>query len=118
MEFRLKFLKHSDAGCSTDIIMRRKVEKVTNKEDIAVESHSKGNNFTLPILTENAPNGFTLDLFKQYKRRGEYCDRDLIKIHDKALKKKDKGSKNHGLVYVDFQAGMISAPLSSLIKPL
>ena len=80
-----------------------------NNQDTAVESNSKANNFTVPVVTQNAPDGFTLDLFKQYKRRGEHCDRDLIKIHDKTAKKKDKGSKNQGLIYVDFQAGMFEA---------
>ena len=38
--------------------------------------------FTVPIYSQNAPEGFSLDLFKQYKRRIDFCDRELIRIHD------------------------------------
>ena len=62
-------------------------ENVENVDNLV----SKEKPFTVPIITQNAPIGKTLDLAKQYKRKGEHCDRDLIKIHDKAINKKDQG---------------------------
>ena len=87
---------------------------ITNNidEDIANEA-SRENNFT---ISQNAPNGLSLDLFKQYKRRVDFCDRDIIKIHDRALNKKDRGFKNNGLIYVDFQAGMFEAVKINVMK--
>ena len=48
------------------------------------EEHKKNNTNT--NFSQNAPNGYSLDLFKQYKRKIEFCDRDLIRVHDKAIK--------------------------------
>ena len=62
-----------------------------------------------PTVTQNAPDGMSLDLNKQYKRKVECCDREVIRIHNKALNKKDQGSADGGLVYVDFQAGLFEA---------
>ena len=67
------------------------------------------NAYFIPYHSQNAPEGYTLDLFKQYKRQVEYCDRDLVRIHDRNLNKKDKGSKDRGLIYIDFKAGMFEA---------
>ena len=63
-----------------------------------------GKPFTVPVTSQNAPEGFSLDLFKQYKRRVDFCERDLIRIHDKSVNKKDNGSENKGLIYIDFNA--------------
>ena len=82
-----------------------------HEEDVELidSEQSDENSYTVPIYTQNAPNGLTLDLFKQYKRKVEFCDRDLMRIHDKTLNKKDKGSLDRGLIYVDFSAGMFEA---------
>ena len=84
---------------NVDLVANEASREFPNKEKI----------FTIPLVTQNASPGQTLDLLKQYKRKGEFCDRDLIKIHDRAINKKDSGSQNKGLVYVDFQAGMFEA---------
>ena len=78
-----------------------------NDEDIEVIESEKA--YTVPVVTQNAPEGFSLDLFKQYKRRIEFCDRDIIKIHDKLKNNKEKGSEDKGLIYVDFNADMFEA---------
>ena len=72
--------------------------------------------FTTPRVTQNASMGQTLDLIKQYKRKTEFCDRDLIRIHNRAVNKKDNGSQNKGLIYVDFQAGMFEALKVNFMK--
>ena len=62
-----------------------------------------------PVYTQNAPNGKSLDLCKQYKRKIEYCNREIMRIHNKLLNKKDQGSADRGNIYIDFQAGMFEA---------
>ena len=62
-----------------------------------------------PIYTQNASQGLTLDLGKQYKRRIDFCNRELIRIHNPAQNEKDQGSVDRGIVYIDFQAGMFEA---------
>ena len=62
-------------------------------EDVEVIDREDENSYTVPITSQNAPEGFTLDLFKQYKRQVEFCDRDMIRIHDKVINKNDKISK-------------------------
>ena len=86
--------------------------------DITANISGKDNNFSVPMVSQNAPNGLSLDLFKQYKRRVDFCDREIIKIHDKSVNKKDKGSKNNGLIYVDFQAGIFEALKINVVKLL
>ena len=58
----------------------------------------------------------TLDLFKQYKRKVDFCNRDLFRIHNKSLNKKDQGSGDRGIVYIDFQAGMFEALKINFLK--
>ena len=44
----------------------------------------------VPVITQNAPEGMTLDLGKQFKRKIEYCDRELMRIHNKDTNKNTK----------------------------
>ena len=85
-----------------------------NDDQVASESNS--NLFNIPITSQNAPEGQTLDLFKQYTRRVEFCSREIIRIHNTALNKNDSGSEDGGLVYVDFQAGMFEALKVNFIR--
>ena len=39
-----------------------------------------------------------------------------MKVHDKAKRPRDKGSKDHGLVYVSFNAGMFLALKANMMK--
>ena len=102
-------LKALQNTVETDQIEEHPLDKNCPLEDNVENVVSNEKPFTVPIITQNAPIGKTLDLAKQYKRKGEHCDRDLIKIHNKAINKKDQGSQNKGLVYIDFQAGMFEA---------
>ena len=78
-----------------------------NSEDVKLaEDSQSGNTFTVPIVSQNAPQGCSLDLFKHYKRKIEFSERELIRIHDKNINTENKGSSDKGLVYVDFNAGM------------
>ena len=54
--------------------------------------------FTIPRVTQNVPMGQTLNFIKQLKRKAEFCDRELIRIHNRAVNKKDNGSQNKGLI--------------------
>ena len=81
-------------------------------EDI---SKDKSKLYTRPI---NAPSGSSLDLFKHYKRRADFCDREQMRIHDKSINKKDQGSENKGLIYVDFKAGVFEALKENFLKLL
>ena len=93
-------------------------------EDLAVENVNNDKNVLrnsktpAPIISQNAPTGFALDLVKQYSRRVDYCDRQLIKIHDRSLNKKDQGSEDKGLIYIDFKAGMFEALKVNFVKCL
>ena len=69
-----------------------------------------------PIYTQNAQNGLTLDLCKQYKRKVEFCNRELFRIHNRTINKKDQGSLDRGIVYIDFQAGLFEALKVNFLK--
>ena len=60
----------------------------THDDDIEVVEHNNERSYTIPMVSQNAPHGYTLDLFKQYKRQVEYCDREIMRIHDKNINKK------------------------------
>ena len=74
--------------------------------------------YSMPSTSQNAPKGMTLDLCKQYKRRAEFCDRESIRIHDKSKNKKDGGSEDKGLIYIDFNAAVFEALKLNLLKCL
>ena len=74
--------------------------------------------YSIPSTSQNAPKGSTLDLCKQYKRRADFCDRELIRIHDKSKNRKDGGSEDRGLVYIDFNAGIFETLKINLLKCL
>ena len=91
-----------------------KAIKTTNYDEIENDEDDQTlevdeNAYTIPVYSQNAPEGYSLDLFKQYKRRIDFCDRELMRVHDKTTNKKDKGSKDKGLIYVDFNAGIFEA---------
>ena len=54
------------------------------------EESARNSGYTVPMVSQNAPEGYSLDLFKQYKRRLEFCDRDMIRIHDTNVNVNDK----------------------------
>ena len=89
------------------------VENLNNDKNIHINSETH-----IPIITQNAPRGFALDLVKQYSRRADYCDRQLIKIHDRSQNKKDQGSEDKGLIYIDFKAGMFEALKVNFVRCL
>ena len=73
------------------------------------------------VTKQNARDHEHLNLFKQYKKRLEYSNREVIKIHDKGNNKKDKktkGSKDKALVYVVFNAGMFEAVKMNMMRIL
>ena len=84
-------------------------EKDAEDELEVLEEATNSKEFIVPMYSQNAPEGYSLDLFKQYKRRMDFCDRELIRIHDVSLNENDKGSKDKGLIYIDFNAAMFEA---------
>ena len=117
----MKAIQSSQAYDDEEHLM---VEEEDSNVDIPVhivdviDNPDKGKTFTVPVVSQNAPNGFSLDMFKQYKRRVDFCNRDVVRIHYKSLNKKDHGSGDKGLIYVDFQAGMFEAVKVNLMKCL
>ena len=85
-------------------------------ENVNSENNVNKNNETSANFTQNAPPGRALDLVKQYKRRVDFCDRQMIRIHDKNINKKDQGSEDKGLIYIDFKAGMFEALKVNFVK--
>ena len=71
----------------------------------------------IPIVTQNAKD-FDLNHFKQYSKRIECCNRDPVKIHNKKSNSKDHGTKDKGLIYVGFNAGMFEAIKKNMMKIL
>ena len=67
------------------------LEEASNIDNIHSSSSNK-TPFVATVKTQNAPLGQTLDLVKQYSRKIEYCSRELIRIHNKALDIRDQGS--------------------------
>ena len=91
--------------------------EMSENDKVAIASNEPQTSRTLiPKITQNAPDGMTLDLSKHYNRKLEYCDRELMRIHDKSVDKNDQGSEDKGLIYVDFQAGMFEALKMNFIK--
>ena len=88
--------------------IQNSIENTDNDSEVDKIS-SASNAYTTPVTSQNAPEGLTLDLSKQYKRKIEFCSRQLMRIHNKALNKKDQGSEDGGIIYIDFQAGMFEA---------
>ena len=69
----------------------------------------------IPIVTQNSKK-YDLNYFKQFSRRIEHCERGLYRIHDPVKNKNDHGSKDHGLVYIEFNAGLFQAMKSNMMK--
>ena len=92
------------------------IHNTVELEELVADNPETVEDFTSPIVTQNAPEGMTLDLGKQYKRRVDFCDRALMRIHDPSLHVDDQGSADRGLVYVDFQAGMFEAMKINFLK--
>ena len=92
--------------------------RIEPSEDSNIENVVEAVSYSMPSTSQNAPQGASLDLCKQYKRRADYCDRDLIRIHDKSKNKKDGGSEDKGLIYIDFNAAIFEALKVNLLKCL
>ena len=71
-----------DNDIDNDVNVVRDTQKTVNSKPV--------NEFTIPFTSQNAPEGLTLDLSKQYKRKIEFCNRELMRIHNKATNKKDQ----------------------------
>ena len=82
----------------------KNVAKKKAKNDIKTGGKPKSTNI-VPIVTQKSKS-YDLNYFKQLSRRIEHCVRSLYKIHDPNKNKNDHGSKDHGLVYVEFNAGL------------
>ena len=81
-------------------------EEKEEASDVVVEERIEGK--TIPIVTQNAKE-YDLNHFKQFCKVSEFCKREKLKVHDKTKRPKDKGSKDHGLVYVAFNGGLFLA---------
>ena len=59
-----------------------------NSDNALINSAAQPTHTLVPIVTQNAPEGMTLDIGKQFKRKIEFCDRALIRIHNKDANKR------------------------------
>ena len=109
----IKAIRNSNDDAETEDILTVEGISAVSDDDVG-----KGKPFTIPVVSQNAREGFSLDLFKQYKRKIDFCDRDIMRIHDKSVNKKDQGSDDKGLIYVDFNAGIFEAFKVNVMKCL
>lgn len=84
----LKAIQNSIESESTENVL------VETYEDEAEVVTVEETNILVPTVTQNAPEGLNLDLCKQFSRKIEYCNRELMRIHDRSANKKDQGSAN------------------------
>ena len=107
----------------TQVIMIQDAETVAEEcidvEKIVPKKKKQGDKIKstniIPIVTQNSKK-YDLNYFKQFSKRVEHCERDLFRIHDPVKNKKDHGSKDHGLVYIEFNAGLFQAMKSNMMK--
>ena len=59
---------------------------------------------------------YDLNYFKQFQKQIVICDKDIYRINDPLINKNDHGSKDHGLVYIEFNAAMFQALKSNMMK--
>ena len=71
----------------------------------------------IPRVTQNLME-FDLNHFNQYKKLIEFCNRYVIKNHDKRPNRKDHGSVDRGLIYIFFNAGMFEALKKNMMRIL
>ena len=91
------------------------VEKNQKKKNRNEKSNSKLKSTNIiPIVTQNS-RMYDLNYFKQFNKQLEYCERDLYRIHDPIKNKNDHGSKDHGLVYIEFNAGLFQAMKTNMM---
>ena len=115
MEKTLVILNEKDVS---DVDMVEVVDtekcKKKNKNEVKTSGKLKSTNI-VPIVTQKSRK-YDLNYFKQFNRRLEHCERDLFRIHDPIKNKNDHGSKDHGLVYIEFNAGLFQAMKSNMMK--
>jgi hypothetical protein len=97
-------------------VIDNSAKNVTKKKNKNEVNGKPTNVDIITIVTENSRK-YDLNYFKQFNRQLEYCDRDPFRIHDPLRKKSDHGSKDRGLVYVEFNAGLFQAMKSNMMKP-
>ena len=95
----------------TEADIEKNMKKKTKNEK--ANSKLKSTNI-IPIVTQNSKK-YDLNYFKQFNKQLEYCERDLYRIHDPIKNKNDHGSKDHGLVYIEFNAGLFQAMKSNMM---
>ena len=115
MEKTLVILNEKDVS---DVDMVEVVDtekcKKKNKNEVKTSGKLKSTNI-VPIVTQKSRK-YDLNYFKQFSRRLEHCERDPYRIHDPIKNKNDHGSKDHGLVYVEFNAGLFQAMKTNMMK--
>ena len=115
----LKELSFSEEEMDSQITQSNATETTNDVVEVVDNSsvvNSEDPN-AIPIISQNAKE-FDLNHFKQYTKRIEFTSRETYKIHDKNLRPKDQGSKNKGLVYVAFNAGMFEAIKKNVMRIL
>ena len=78
-------------------------------------SFKKKQDKVIPISTQNGKD-FDLNHFKQFCKVLDSCKREVVKVHDKEARAKDKGSKDRGSVYVSFNGAMLLVLKTNMMK--
>ena len=94
----------------TEVDVEKNHKKKTKNEKLKLKSTN-----IIPIVTQNSKM-YDLNYFKQFNKQLEYCDRELFRIHDPIKNKNDHGSKDHGLVYIEFNAGLFQAMKTNMMS--
>ena len=76
----------SEAGRKSKAVANRRLQEMNNSDQ------TKGTdvNEVIEVIKENVSE-VNLNLQKQYRKESQHCDRDLFKIHDPKVNKKEKG---------------------------
>ena len=95
---------------TTEVDIEKNQKKKTKIEKLKLRSTN-----IIPIVTQNSKM-YNLNYFKQFNKQLEYCERDLYRIHDPVKNRNDHGSKDHGLVYIEFNAGLFQAMKTNMMS--
>ena len=131
LQSRPSRLASQQANEKTQVILRQddlndvNMEEIVEDTEVDVEKNMKKksknekaklkNTNIIPIITQNSKM-YDLNYFKQFNKQLEYCERDLYRIHDPVKNKNDHGSKDHGLVYIEFNAGLFQAMKTNMMS--
>ena len=107
---KTQVILNQDNVTEVEFVEIEDVDKNMTKKKTKTSGKPKSTSI-VPIIKQKSKE-YDLNYFKQLTRRMEH----MIRIHDPTKNKNDHGSKDHGLVYLEFNAGLFQAMKSSMVK--